>query len=286
MSRRRSSGTASSRGDPLDLFNLPSVDPLLLVPSLFFLLLIFVLLGQFVFTGRSPHVMYRPEQIETRLDDVVGIDPVKEDVVRSLNLFLAHKTFASEMGGTPRRGLLFEGNPGTGKTYLAKAMAAEAGVPFLFVSATSFQSMFYGATAKKIRSYFKALRKAARQEGGAIGFIEEIDAIAMARGGLSATAMPDVARRDQPRCDCGGMTGLPSVYASAARCGRVRHRGQPGHERGRRRRRQRAARAAAVLRRADRLAEGCAPSSSTGSTSTCRCTASSSGRSRRRPTCC
>ena len=202
-------------GDPLNLFNLPSVDPLLLIPSLFFLLLMVVILGQFVFTGRSPHVMYRPEQIETRLDDVVGIDPVKEDVVRSLNLFLAHKTFASEMGGTPRRGLLFEGNPGTGKTYLAKAMAAEAGVPFLFVSATSFQSMFYGATAKKIRSYFKALRKAARQEGGAIGFIEEIDAIAMARGGLSATPMPDAARSTS-HLDCGGMTGLPSVYSTAA----------------------------------------------------------------------
>ena len=205
-------------GNPFNLFNLPSVDPLLLVPSLFFLILIAVILGQFVFTGRSPHVMYRPEQIETRLEDVKGIDPVKEDVVRSLNLFLAHKTFASEMGGTPRRGLLFEGNPGTGKTYLAKAMAREAGVPFLFVSATSFQSMFYGATAKKIRSYFKALRKAARQEGGAIGFIEEIDAIAMARGGLSATAMPDAARATS-HTSCGGLTGLPSVYASSAGAG-------------------------------------------------------------------
>jgi ATP-dependent Zn protease len=201
-------------GSPLDLFNMPSIDPLLLVPSLFFLLLIVIILGQFVFTGRSPHVTYRPEQIETRLDDVKGIDPVKEDVVRSLNLFLAHKTFASEMGGTPRRGLLFEGMPGTGKTYLAKAMAREAGVPFLFVSATSFQSMFYGATAKKIRSYFKALRKAARQEGGAIGFIEEIDAIAMARGGVSATGMPDIARMTGAP-DCGGMTGLPAVYATA-----------------------------------------------------------------------
>ncbi|MGH8892625.1 MAG: AAA family ATPase [Actinomycetes bacterium] len=202
-------------GNPLDLFNLPSIDPLLLIPSLFFLLLIVVILGQFVFTGRSPHVTYRPEQIETRLDDVKGIDPVKEDVIRSLNLFLAHKTFAAEMGGTPRRGLLFEGMPGTGKTFLAKAMAREAGVPFLFVSATSFQSMFYGATAKKIRSYFKALRKAARQEGGAIGFIEEIDAIAMARGGVGATAMPDVARMTGAP-DCGGMTGLPAVYAAPA----------------------------------------------------------------------
>ena len=57
-----------------------------------------------------------PSRSTSRLDDVIGIDAVKEDVVRSLNLFLAHKTFADEMGGTPRRGLLFEGAPGTGKT--------------------------------------------------------------------------------------------------------------------------------------------------------------------------
>src|SRR6185312_9274877 len=113
-----------------------------------------------------------------------------EDVVRSLDLFLGGRTFRREMGGTPRRGLLFEGAPGTGKTHMAKAMAAEAGVPFLFVSGTSFQSMYYGATARKIRSYFKALRKAARTEGGAIGFIEEIDAIATVRGGMSATPAP------------------------------------------------------------------------------------------------
>ena len=201
-------------GEPINFFQLPSIDPLLLVPMLFFGLLAALILGQFVFTGRSPHVTYRPEQIETRLADVKGIDAVKEDVIRSLNLFLAHKTFAGEMGGTPRRGLLFEGAPGTGKTYLAKAMAREAGVPFLFVSATSFQSMFYGATAKKIRSYFKELRKAARQEGGAIGFIEEIDAIAMARGGLSAAPMPDAVR--MTHLGCGGLTGLPSTYAQPA----------------------------------------------------------------------
>ena len=173
-------------GDPFDITNitLPSIDPMLLVPALFFIALLGVLLGTTVGAGRSPHVTYRPEQIDVSLDEVIGIDVVKDDVVRSLNLFLAHRTFAAEMGGTARRGLLFEGQPGTGKTYLAKAMAREAGVPFLFVSATSFQSMYYGATARKIRSYFKALRKAARQEGGAIGFIEEIDAIAGARSGM------------------------------------------------------------------------------------------------------
>ncbi len=164
--------------------SMPTIDPLILVPVLFFAALLVLLLGTQLMSGRSPHLTYRPEQVDVALDDVIGIDPVLEDVRRSIDLFQTHRRFADQMGGTPRRGLLFEGAPGTGKTMTAKAMAAEAGVPFLFVSATSFQSMYYGATARKIRAYFAALRDAARREGGAIGFIEEIDAIAMRRGGL------------------------------------------------------------------------------------------------------
>ncbi|GAA4621826.1 AAA family ATPase [Cellulomonas oligotrophica] len=177
---------AALTGRPLVV--VPEVDPLVLVPVLFFAALLLLLVGTQVGSGRSPHVTYRPEQVDVTLDDVVGIDPVVEDVRRSIDLFQTHRRFADQMGGTPRRGLLFEGPPGTGKTLTAKAMAAEAGVPFLFVSATSFQSMYYGATARKIRAYFKALRTAARKEGGAIGFIEEIDAIALRRGGLAATS--------------------------------------------------------------------------------------------------
>ncbi len=176
-------------GDPMNLIDLrlPRPDPFLAMATLLLLTMVVVLLGTTIGAGRSPHTTYRPEQIDVTLDDVKGVDAVKEDVIRSLNLFLAHRTFTREMGGTPRRGLLFEGIPGTGKTHMAKAMAREAGVPFLFVSATAFQSMYYGATARKIRSYFRALRKAARREGGAIGFIEEIDAIAMTRRGMPAT---------------------------------------------------------------------------------------------------
>jgi ATP-dependent Zn protease len=186
---------------------LPDIDPLYLVSGGFFVLLTAVLLGTTVAAGRSPHVLYRPEQIDVRMADVQGLDAVREDVQRSLDLFLGGATFRREMGGTPRRGLLFEGPPGTGKTHLAKAMAAEAGVPFLFVSGTAFQSMYYGATARKIRAYFKALRKAARAEGGAIGFIEEIDAIATTRGGLSSTASA------APAVHCGGLEGLPALRA-------------------------------------------------------------------------
>jgi ATP-dependent Zn protease len=134
--------------------------------------------------GRSPHILFRPEETGVSLSDVKGADVVVEEVVKTLNLFLAYKTFRERMGGNPRRAVLFEGPPGTGKTYIAKAMAAEANVPFLFVSSTAFQSHYYGMTGRKIRSYFKALRTYARREGGAIGFIEEIDAIGGARAGL------------------------------------------------------------------------------------------------------
>ena len=143
----------------------------------------------FLTAGRSPHTLLRPADSNVRLDDVVGADQTKREAIDSMNLFLASETFEREMGGNARRGVLFEGLPGTGKTHLAKAMAAEAGVPFLFVSASEFQSMYYGQTNKKIRSFFKALRKAARDEGGAIGYIEEFDAIGGARSGMNTGSM-------------------------------------------------------------------------------------------------
>lgn len=148
-----------------------------------------LILVPLVGAGRSPHVVLRPSDTGVTLGDVVGAEATTREAIDTLNLFLAHRTFTEELGGTPRRGVLFEGPPGTGKTYLAKAMAGEAGVPFLFVSASAFQSMYYGQTNRKIRTYFKALRKAARSEGGAIGFIEEFDAIGGARSSMGASTM-------------------------------------------------------------------------------------------------
>jgi cell division protease FtsH len=201
-------------GNPVGLPTLPSVDPIYLMTGTFFAVLIFSLVGSTALSGRSPHVLFRPEQMDVRMSDVKGLAPVTEDVRRSLDLFLHARTFQREMGGRARRGLLFEGPPGTGKTYMAKAMAAEAGVPFLFVSATAFQSMMHGSSARKIRSFFKALRTAARAEGGAIAFIEEIDAIAMARSGMAATPT-DIARTAGSPLGCGGLTGLPSLSGAA-----------------------------------------------------------------------
>ncbi len=146
-----------------------------------------VMAAPFIGAGRSPHTLVRPGETSVGLEDLVGIDPIKAEVVRSINLFLAHRTFRDTMGGSARRGVLFEGPPGTGKTFVAKAMAKEANVPFLFVSSSAFQSMYYGQTNRKIRSFFKQLRKHARKEGGAIGFIEEIDAIGASRRGLGSS---------------------------------------------------------------------------------------------------
>ena len=108
-----------------------------------------VLILPMISNSRSPHVMFRPEQIEVGFSDVVGLSKVVEEVDHTLTVMLNHEKFRKEMGGRPRRGVLFEGPPGTGKTHLAKALAKEAEVPFLFVSATAFQSMWFGMTARK-----------------------------------------------------------------------------------------------------------------------------------------
>ena len=168
---------------------LPSLGPnwFLFLPVFLIFIAIFLMMAMPFLSGRSPHLVVRPEEIEVGLTEVRGLDGQVDEVVRTLDVFLGYATFRDELGGNPRRGILFEGPPGTGKTYLAKAMAKQAGVPFLFISAPAFQSMWFGMTGSRIRSFFKRLRKLARKEGGAIGFIEEIDAIGGDRGGLSAS---------------------------------------------------------------------------------------------------
>jgi cell division protease FtsH len=179
-------------GRPFQVFALPRIggDPLVWAPALALTLLLAVVLLAPLASQRSPHLVYRPEQIDVTFDDVKGLGPVVDEVVRTLGVFLGYATFREALGGTPRRGLLFEGPPGTGKTHLAKALARHAGVPFLYVAGPAFQSHWYGMTARRIRAFFRALRRTARREGGVIGFIEEIDAFATARGSLEAATPP------------------------------------------------------------------------------------------------
>jgi cell division protease FtsH len=170
-------------------FGWPDLGPdamLWLFPFLMLLVISLAVILPLTINGRSPHIRYSPEEIGIGFQDVKGLEIVLEEVTRTLQIFLTYKTFREELGGNPRRGLLFEGHPGTGKTHMAKAMAKEAGVPFFFVSAPAFTNMFQGASSRRVRGFFKALKKAAAKEGGAIGFIEEIDAVGRARGGTHA----------------------------------------------------------------------------------------------------
>lgn len=212
-------------GAPVDFFRVPHFDPLLIIPVLLLVAIVVLMPAMYWSTGRSPHVLFRPEDLDVSLSDVVGIDNVKSEVVRSLNLFLAHDTFRSATGGKARRGLLFEGPPGTGKTHTAKAIAAEAGVPFLFASATSFQSSYYGATSRKIRTYFAALRRIAAREGGAIGFIDEFDAIAGTRRGMEFSGLPLAGSGSPTVAGCVAMNALPADFAAPA----FATSGAPGH---------------------------------------------------------
>lgn len=183
-------------------------DAIYFIPPIVMLLAIASMPLVMLLNGRSPHIAVYPEQVEIGLSDVQGLDTQVDDVIRTLDVFLGYATFRDELGGTPRRGILFEGPPGTGKTFLAKAMAKQAGVPFLFIPAPAFQSMWQGMSAFRIRSFFRKLRKIARKEGGAIGFIEEIDAVALRRGG----AVPSVP-------DASGLSRVSSLFTGGGDSG-------------------------------------------------------------------
>jgi ATPase family associated with various cellular activities (AAA) len=129
-------------GNPIEL-GLPSLGPdafLWAFPLGMIVIIGLAVILPYSVNSRSPHIRFSPSEIGISFADVRGLEIVLEEVTRTLQIFLTYKSFKEELGGNPRRGLLFEGRPGTGKTHMAKAMAAEAGVPFFFVSAPAFQS--------------------------------------------------------------------------------------------------------------------------------------------------
>jgi cell division protease FtsH len=119
-----------------------------------------------------------------------------------------------EAGGEPLNGLLLEGPPGTGKTWLAQAISTEAGVPFFYLDASSMQSMFIGIAPLKVMNLYRKARNAAKDYGASIIFIDEIDAIG-SRGGVSTKSEAQEDRLSHNRLPmffgAGGGTGLLSA---------------------------------------------------------------------------
>jgi cell division protease FtsH len=115
--------------------------------------------------------------------DVAGCDEAKAELVEIVD-FLKNPEKYSKLGAKIPRGVVLEGPPGTGKTLLAKAVAGEAGVPFVATSGSEFVEMFVGIGASRVRDLFKEAKKNAP----CIVFIDEIDAIGRARGGNGGMA--------------------------------------------------------------------------------------------------
>lgn len=120
------------------------------------------------------------EELGVTWNDVIGMDEAKQEALEVVKL-LIDRAELQRIGGKILRGILMLGPPGCGKTYLAKAIATEAKLPFISMSGSEFVEMFVGVGAGRIRNLFKKARNLAELEGGCIIFIDEIDAVGAQR---------------------------------------------------------------------------------------------------------
>jgi cell division protease FtsH len=127
--------------------------------------------------GRSRAKSYNTERPSSSFADVAGYEGVKQEI-REVVDFLKEPDRFAEIGARIPKGVLLVGPPGTGKTLIARAVAGEAGVPFLSVSGSDFMEMFVGVGASRVRDLFENARKLGR----AIIFVDEIDSIGRKRG--------------------------------------------------------------------------------------------------------
>jgi cell division protease FtsH len=147
-----------------------------------FLVIQFVALFWFLARG-TYHVVY-PNEYDHTFEDVRGQPAAVRSTKEVLRLFMGFKNF-KQMGGYPPHGILFEGPPGTGKTLMAKAIAGHAQVPILVADGSRFMSMFFGIGNIKVRRMFTRARAMSDKYGGAVIFIDELDALGASRGGVS-----------------------------------------------------------------------------------------------------
>ena len=138
----------------------------------------------FWFMARSRVEVIRPGDPKTiTFDDYKG-QPNLLKMVRQWISLLSDRTQFQRMGGQFINGLLLAGEPGTGKTLLAKAMAGEAGIAFISMEGSGFRAMFWGVDVLKMIRFISQARNLAKEYGACIAYIDEIDAVGMSRGGV------------------------------------------------------------------------------------------------------
>lgn len=134
--------------------------------------------GKTLSFGKSKARMMTPaDRNKVSFDDVAGVDEEKEELEEIVQFLKNPKKF-TDMGARIPKGVLLVGQPGTGKTLLAKAVAGEAGVPFFIISGSDFVEMFVGVGASRVRDLFDEAKK----NSPCIIFIDEIDAVGRQRG--------------------------------------------------------------------------------------------------------
>ncbi len=195
-----------------------SLLPLLIPVSLLILFFIWMQrraqgqMGGIMQIGRSKAKTYSTERPGTMFDDVAGYEGVKQEITEIVD-FLKHPERFTEIGARVPKGVLLVGPPGTGKTLLAKAVAGEAGVPFLSVTGSDFMEMFVGVGASRVRDLFDSARKM----GKAIIFIDEIDSIGRKRGaGLGGGHDEREQTLNQMLAEMDGFEGSEGIVMMAA----------------------------------------------------------------------
>ncbi|MFN3407218.1 MAG: ATP-dependent metallopeptidase FtsH/Yme1/Tma family protein, partial [Caldimicrobium sp.] len=133
--------------------------------------------GGIMSVGKSKARIYVENEIKVTFNDVAGVDEAVEELKEIIEFLKFPQKFVS-LGAKIPKGVLLVGPPGTGKTLLAKAVAGEAGVPFISISGSSFVEMFVGVGAARVRDLFAQAEKMAP----CIIFIDEIDAVGRVRG--------------------------------------------------------------------------------------------------------
>jgi cell division protease FtsH len=169
-------------------------------------------MGGIMSIGRSKAKTYTTERPGTLFTDVAGYEGVKREI-REVVDFLKEPERFLEIGARIPKGVLLVGPPGTGKTLLARAVAGEAGVPFLSVSGSDFMEMFVGVGASRVRDLFESARK----HGRAIIFIDEIDSIGRKRGaGLGGGHDEREQTLNQMLSEMDGFEGTDGIVMMAA----------------------------------------------------------------------